>query len=198
MAEEELQEALFPPQEDGTSDEITRLTQELDDKTRAMQELENQLKRLAADFENFRRRQALEREEQNKYAGFKLLEGFLPVLDNFERALVAGKKVQDVATLQQGLELIYRQLTEFLSRSGVKPLKAVGTLFDPNLHEAVGQVPTSEHPDQTVVYELERGYMHHDRVLRYAKVQIAHNPEEVQAAVPQGETAEVKEDEQHG
>jgi molecular chaperone GrpE len=194
LAEEELQEALFPPQGDCEQDDAARLIKELEDKTQALQELENQYKRLAADFENYRRRQAIEREEQNKYAGFKLLEGFLPVLDNFERALVASKKVQDVTTLQQGVELIYRQLAEFLSRSGVKPLVCVGTLFDPNLHEAVGQVQTPDHPDQTVLYELERGYMHHDRVLRYAKVQIACNPEDVKPA----ESADVKEDEQNG
>lgn len=197
MAEEELQEALFPPAE-SDSEESAPIDRELEEKTRALQELENQYRRLAADFENFRRRQTIEREEMSKYAGFKLLEGFLPVVDNFERAIVASKKTQDVATLQQGLELIYRQLAEFLSRSGVKPLASVGTPFDPNYHEAVGQVQTVEHPDQTVVYEMERGYMHHDRVLRYAKVQIAYNPEEVQPVVPQEGAVEVEEDEQHG
>lgn len=185
MAEEELQEALFPDLE-SPDQEIEQLKLELEEKTRAHQELEHQYKRLAADFENYRRRQAAEREDLTKYAGSKLLEGFLPLIDNFERAIQAGRKAQDVATLQQGIELIYRQMADFLSRSGVKPLACVGQPFDPNLHEAIGQVMTCDHPDQTVMYEVERGYLYHDRVLRYAKVQVAVN---------EGQTTKPSEDE---
>ncbi len=195
MAEEELQDALFPDF-NNPEQELDRLKLELEEKDRAYQELEHQLKRLAADFENYRRRQAIEREELTKYAGCKVIEGFLPMIDNFERAIQAGRSTQDPSKIQQGVELIYRQMADFLMKSGVKPLACVGKPFDPNLHEAVSAVTTSEHADQTVLYELERGYLFFDRILRYAKVQVAHNPEDfvIREAEPQNTSAEEKEE----
>lgn len=142
----------------------------------AYSELEGQFKRLAADFENFRRRAAGEREELIKFAGSRVLENLLPVVDNFERALGAMEKASEVGQVVTGVELIYRQLQDFLTKTGVAPMNAAGQPFDPNLHEAIAQVENLDLPDETVVAEAQKGYLYNGKVLRHAMVQVNRNP----------------------
>jgi molecular chaperone GrpE len=158
------------------ADEAAILRQRLVERDQTCSEMETQMKRLAADFENFRRRQAIERENLIKFAGERILERFLEVLDNFERALVAGEKATEPQQVITGVSLIYRQLQDFLTKEGVAPLDAKGSPFDPNQHEAVVQVDVDDVPDQTVLEEFRKGYTLNGRVLRHAMVKVANNP----------------------
>jgi len=135
---------------------------------------DSQLKRMAADFENARKRQATEREELTKFAAERVMLNLLPVIDNFDRALQAARTATDVATVTQGVEMIYRQLQDLLTKTGVAPIEAAGVPFDPNLHEAVVRVPADENqPDNTVVEEMQRGYLLNGKVIRHALVKVA-------------------------
>lgn len=150
--------------------------QELALREQAYAELEAQFKRLAADFENFRRRANSEREDLIKFAGSRVLESLLPVVDNFERALDAMGKATEVSQVHAGVELIYRQMQDMLTKNGVSPMNAQGQPFDPNLHEAIAQAENPELPDETVMAEVQKGYMYNGKVLRHAMVQVSRNP----------------------
>ena len=131
------------------------------------------LQRVQADFDNFRRRTAQERQEAAKYCSQRLAMGLLPVLDNFERALKA--EGEDLQGFRNGIELIYRQLRDVLEKEGVKPMDAVGSQFDPNLHEAVMQEQSDQYDDNVVMEEFQKGYLLADRVIRPAMVKVAQN-----------------------
>ena len=138
-----------------------------------LEELKNQYVRLAADFDNFRKRQAQERESLLKYGAESTLKVLLPVLDTYVRAKKACDEMDDVNKLRENYEIIFKQLYDALDKAGLKKIETVGKEFDPNIHEAVMQTPTSEHPDNTVIDELQAGYMLLDRVLRPAMVNVA-------------------------
>lgn len=140
-----------------------------------LQEMTSQLQRMAADFENFRRRASQEREELIRFAAQRLVENLLPVIDNFERA-VAHAQQADPAAFQQGVTMIHRQLMDTLRQQGVEAMTPVGSPFDPRMHEAVGNVETTEYPDGSVVAVLQPGYTLSGKVVRPAMVQIASNP----------------------
>lgn len=130
------------------------------------------LQRLQADFENFRRRTRQERDDLLRFASEDLICKLLPVLDNMERALVASG---DQESLHKGVEMVYRQFLEVLGGQGLTPVCAVGQEFDPNLHQAVMQIPSPAHADNTVVEELQKGYQLKDKVIRPAMVKVANN-----------------------
>lgn len=129
------------------------------------------LQRNQADFDNYRRRVNQEREEWVKYASAKLAANLLPVLDNFERAL--GSAGDDLTKFKEGIDMIYRQMVDTLSKEGVKPLETVGKEFDPTYHQAVMQGPSDEYPENTVIEELQKGYTMAERVLRPAMVKVS-------------------------
>jgi molecular chaperone GrpE len=129
-----------------------------------------QLKRLAADFDNFRRRQTQEREDLLKYAGQNLILDILPVLDNFERAMSSSKDAKDIDSVISGIELIQKQLFEAMKKNGVEEIEALDNVFDPNYHEAVQQIVNDEKPDHTVINELQKGYTLNGRVIRPSMV----------------------------
>ena len=133
--------------------------------------------RARADLENGRKRAQREVEEANRYANDRLLKEMIPVLDNLERALThAGSEGSEVQALVEGVTLTVNLFRKVLESFGVKPVVTVGALFDPNLHQAMGQVETSEHPPNTVVTEFQRGYFLNERLLRPALVMIAKGP----------------------
>jgi len=132
-----------------------------------------QLQRLQADFDNYRKRTQKEKVELIKYASERLVGELLPVLDNFDRAVSAAKVNPDFASFSQGVEMILRQLQTALSKEGLKAMEAVGQPFDPNLHEAVLRVASEEHPENTVVEELQKGYYLKDKVLRPCMVKVS-------------------------
>lgn len=156
--------------------EVQALKAALAEKEAAYADMDSQMRRLAADFDNFRRRQSQERENLIKFAGERILERFLDVMDNFERALQAGRTATDAETVLKGVDMIHRQLKEFLVKEGVQPMDAAGQTFDPNQHEAVVQTDVDDQPDQTVLEEFRKGYLLNGRVLRHAMVRIASNP----------------------
>lgn len=129
--------------------------------------------RTQADFDNFRRRSRLEKEDFAKYASMKLIEQLLPVVDNFERAISTSKESQDFASLVKGIEMTFRQLDQVLNQEGLAPIEAVGQPFNPELHQAVMQVESDEHEDGTVVEELQKGYMLKEKVLRPSMVKVS-------------------------
>lgn len=143
----------------------------LEEKTALAEENFNRLARLQADFENYRKRTLKEREDLAKFAGEQIIKAFLPILDNFDRAL--AYKGDDPVKVIEGVEMIHRQIHDVLSKEGLAPIPAVGEPFDPAKHEAVMQEETAEQPDNTVLEELQRGYFLKDRVIRPAMVKVA-------------------------
>lgn len=131
-----------------------------------------QLLRVFAEFENFKKRVEREREAAERQATAGLVLRLLPVLDNFERALGRSPSGPD-STLHDGVALIFRQLLDELRRDGLTAVDSVGETFDPTVHEAVATTADSGIPAQTVVEELQRGYLLHDRLLRPALVKVA-------------------------
>jgi molecular chaperone GrpE len=132
--------------------------------------------RAQAELENYRRRTQRELAEERRYAALPIVRDLLPVIDNFQRALDAARNSERAADLIEGLEMVIRQLEETLSRHGTTPIAADGEPFDPNLHEAVQQRPSADRPPMTVLQELERGYVLHDRVVRPSKVIVSTAP----------------------
>jgi molecular chaperone GrpE len=134
--------------------------------------LQDRLLRLAAEFENYRKRIDRERRDQADAAVANAVEDLLPIIDNFERALQAPVGA-DAEGYRKGVELIYQQMIDLLRKRGVTPIDSVGTAFDPNIHQAVAQEVSADHPDGTVIEEFRRGYRLGDRLLRPAMVKVA-------------------------
>jgi len=129
-----------------------------------------------AELENFRKRMAKERKDILAYAGQEILYSLLEILDNFGRALETDRTESNPAVIIEGIELIRKQLGAVLAKFGVKPIDALGSPFDPKLHEALQHVPSPDAKPGSIVHELQKGYMYRDRVLRPARVVIASEP----------------------
>jgi molecular chaperone GrpE len=136
------------------------------------EEASNRYLRLAADFDNFKKRARQEQADLVRSANADLIGKLLPVVDNFHRVLESVPEAADDAWVK-GVKLTLQQLEELLAAQGVQPIEAVGQPFDPSLHEAIGHEESSEHPEDTVVTEVRRGYRLHDRVVRPALVRVA-------------------------
>lgn len=144
-----------------------------------LEELNNQYMRIAADFENFRRRTQREKEELETQIKCNTVKELLPVVDNFERARSQIKPQTDgESNIHKSYQGVYKDMVDRLKKIGVAPMRAEGKEFDPNLHEAVMREPTNEHPEGTVIEELMRGYMLEEKVLRHAMVKVAAPAEE--------------------
>ncbi len=138
-----------------------------------LDELNQRFLRTAADFENYKRRTALEKEDLMKYSNAKIIGEILPVLDNFQLALKTTSDNKDVQNVVKGVDMIYRQLQQVLEAAGMTNIEAVGHAFDPNLHEAIMQVDDDSVPEDTVVEELRAGYMLKERVIRPSMVKVS-------------------------
>jgi molecular chaperone GrpE len=154
------------------AEEIQRLREALETKTREVEAQQDRYLRAVAEFDNVRKRAAREREEYTRYANESLLRDVLPVLDNFDRALQAARS-ETATPLATGVELIQRELLRVLEKHGVAPFESVGQPFDPERHEAIARVQRVDLPDMTVAAETARGYLLHGRVLRPAMVTVA-------------------------
>ena len=135
--------------------------------------LNQQYIRLAADFDNYRKRQEQEREALLKYGAENALKKMIEVLDNFERGEKALEKVDDCQQVKDSFNLLHKQVMDTLTKLGLEPIETAGQEFDPNFHEAVMQTPTSEHPENTIINELQKGYKMGDKVLRASLVNVA-------------------------
>lgn len=151
--------------------QIAALKAQLEDRT-------TQHMRLAADFENYRKRVSKEREDLEAQAKASAISELLPVIDNFERARAQIKpQTEPEMTIHKSYQSVYKQLVDCLKRMGVSVMRAEGQEFDPAFHEAVMREPTDEYPEGVVMEELVRGYLLGDRVLRHAMVKVAAAPE---------------------
>jgi molecular chaperone GrpE len=161
-------------QGDASDDTVDSLPSEIDKLKSENALYLDRLARLQAEFENFRKRSQREQQEFREYALTDFLKQLLPILDSLDRAL----QVEDISTadFRSGVELIDRQFHDVLTRLGVEPIASQGQPFDPNLHQAIQMVESSEVPDHHVIDELQRGYRLRDRVLRAAMVRVAQNP----------------------
>jgi molecular chaperone GrpE len=127
--------------------------------------------RLYAEFDNFRRRTAKEREEARKSEGKDVIVALLPVLDDFDRAIRSMENLTDVAAVKEGVILIQNKLKNVLSQKGLTEMQSIGTAFDPEIHEAITNIPApSDDLKGKVVDEMEKGYYLNDKVARFAKV----------------------------
>lgn len=136
-----------------------------------LEKAKNEYLFLLAEFDNFRKRTIRERAELIKNAGEKAMEGILPVVDDFERAIQAGETTDDIDALREGITLIYNKFMKYLESNGVKPIESTGADFNTEYHEAVTTFPA---PDESqkgkVIDTVQKGYMINDKVLRHSKV----------------------------
>jgi len=156
-----------------TSTEIESLKKELEEKTRLAEDYLSQLKYLQADFENYKKMVAREREIYEMCATEELTKSLLPIIDNLEIAIASAKQNEDEPSFVEGIKLIYKDLMAVLGKEGLKPIKAVGEKFDPYTHEVIMTVIDDGLPEDTVLEELEKGYMLGSKVIRTAKVKVS-------------------------
>ncbi|HPU08601.1 MAG TPA: nucleotide exchange factor GrpE [Candidatus Atribacteria bacterium] len=159
--------------------EIEELNSLIEEQKRIIEEKEelisdylNDLKRLKADFDNFRKRETLFRQDFVKKANRDLISKLLPILDDMERAIREAKAKNIDEAMVQGIELIYRKFLNTLEKEGVKPMETEGQKFDPKYHEAVATVCLPDYEDYEIVEEMRRGYLYQDEVLRPAQVRV--------------------------
>ena len=152
-------------------------------------QLKDQLLRLQADFDNFRKRVQRDRVESQQQAAAQLISALLPALDHFQLGLKNAQIHAKDANIVTGFQMIYTQLLEAFTQAGLAPLPVEGQPFDPNMHEAVTSIASEEHPEGTVITELRRGYTLGGKLLRPAQVIVSRGPAEA-AATPAAPAAE--------
>lgn len=132
--------------------------------------------RSQADFENYKKRAAREKEEAIKYANSTLLERLIPIVDNFDLGLEAARGEGEKSPVFSGMSMVLKQLIDFLTDQGLQPIDATGQKFDPNLHEAIAHEPSEEIPEGVVIRQTRRGYRLKDRLLRPSSVVVSSGP----------------------
>ncbi|WP_144462858.1 nucleotide exchange factor GrpE [Siminovitchia fortis] len=157
-------------QEDEREQELVSKIKELEEQ---LEEKENRYLRLLADFDNFRRRTKLEREADEKYRAQHLITNLLPAIDNFERAMQIEPDNEQTKALLEGVGMVYRSIIEALKTEGAEQIEAVGSEFDPNLHQAVMQAEEDGTEENIVLEEFQKGYILKDRVIRPAMVKVS-------------------------
>ena len=145
---------------------------ELEVALKQIEDLKRQVLYVQSDFQNYRRRKEDEQKDITRYAKTELIKELLPVIDNFERAMQAAEQSQSFEALIGGVSGTFKQLHTFLQKAGITTIDAIGKEFDPNFHDAIGQVESDEYEPNTVAEELQKGYMLNDRVLRPALVKV--------------------------
>jgi molecular chaperone GrpE len=132
--------------------------------------------RSQADFENYKKRCAREKEEAIKYANASLLEKLVSIVDHFELGLEAARGEGEKSPIYSGMSLVLKQLQDFLIENGLQPIEAVGQKFDPNLHEAIAHEPSKGVPEEVVIRQTRRGYRFKERLLRPSTVVVSSGP----------------------
>lgn len=135
-------------------------------------ELEDKVKRQMAEFDNFRKRTDKEKTAMFETGAKSVVEKILPVIDNFERGLMAIPEEEQESAFAEGMQMIYKQLMTELENLGVTPIEAVGEEFDPDFHNAVMQVESDEYESGIIAQELQKGYMYRDSVVRHSMVEV--------------------------
>lgn len=167
--------SLSPETEDGA---LTQLATEVESLRLQIEERSAQYMRIAADFDNFRKRTDREKGELELRVKRDVINTLLPVIDSFEMARTQIKpQTEQEVNIHKSYQGVYKQLVDGLKRVGVSPMRVEGQPFDPNFHDAIMREPTDEHPEGTVIEDLRRGYLLGDLVLRHAMVKVATQPE---------------------
>ncbi len=181
MKDEKTEEKLKSEKQPDEKIEMTRVDfEKLQAQSAELESMREKLLRSAADFENAKKRLAREREDFIKFSQESLLGDLLPILDNFDRALghqanletldAEGLK-KHLKSLMTGMQMVKKQFMDILQSQGVKPIKALGEIYDPHLHEVIEYVPGEGKPDE-IITEVQTGYLLQDRLLRAAKVRV--------------------------
>ena len=150
--------------------DIDKMKAEIAEKDKRIDELEERLQKLYADYDNFRKRKEAEAESAKKYAAEKIVSELLPIVDNFERAVDASEKTKNYNSLKDGVVMINRQIWEILGKVGLSAIDSIGNVFDPALHQAVFCEKKDDLDEDVVIAELLKGYKLHDKVIRPSMV----------------------------
>ena len=156
--------------------EVDSLRKELESEREKAKEYMNRLMYLQADFENYRKRVNKDFDEITRYGSQRLIVKLLPVVDELEYAIEAGRNSNGNKGLLEGVEMVLKKMYEVLGKEGLSKIDAVGKPFDPSRHEAVEKVPTEEFKEGTVVEEIRKGFIFKDRVIRPSLVKVAITP----------------------
>jgi molecular chaperone GrpE len=177
------EEALLPAPTEPPS-EIETLKARITELEKSLELYKDQLLRKAAEFENFKKRMENEYLNVTRFANEALITEILPVIDDLTRSLKAGKARRELGAFYKGVELIHSKLMKVLEARGLKPIEALGEQFDVEYHEALMQMPKENVAPHTVIEEVEKGYMLHDKVIRHSKVIVAGNSEDTTRKTP--------------
>ena len=172
LADKEEEKSIQEKEKTGEKKESSppeKFQAQLEEKTREASEYFDKWLRLRAEFENFKKRMQKEKADLLKFENEGLLRALLPVLDNLNRAIEHGKKANENSPLLDGVEMVQKEFLTTLERFGVKPVQAVGEVFDPEKHEAISQ-EENEVESNRVISAVQNGYFYHDRLLRPARV----------------------------
>lgn len=169
---EQAEAELVEEQEDNVQAELSKANEKIAELEAKLEEAESRILRQVADFENFKRRARLDQETAATYRSQSLVTDLLPALDNFERALQIEATNDQAKSIMQGVEMVYRSIIDALKKEGVEAIEAVGTQFDPNVHQAVMQVSEPDTESNVVLEEFQKGYKLKDRVLRPSMVKV--------------------------
>ena len=175
VAQEDIQEEKTETQEEKQEEVAQEAKDEYKEK---YEDLNNKYIRLAADFDNFRKRTIQEKEELSKYATVEVLKKIATVLDTFDRAKEQLKEIDNCQTVKDGYEGAYKQFIDTLTKIGMEEIEALGKEFNPNEHEAITQIPTDEYEPDTVAVVAQKGYKLQDRIIRPALVGVAKKKED--------------------
>jgi len=142
--------------------------------SKELEELRDKMLRTVADYDNAKKRAARDKEEFMRFANERLIREFLPVLDNLDRAVTHAKTHKDSReSIVDGIEIIRKHFYEILKQNGLERQEAIGKKFDPHQHEAIGEIERKDVPEETILDEVEGGYLYQGKLLRPAKVRIA-------------------------
>lgn len=165
---------IFSKKNNKDKERIQELEAQIEKMKEEKAELNDRFLRLFSEFDNYKKRVNREKLEMLSTASEKVIVSLLPVIDDFERAIAANEKVEDIAAIKEGFNIIYNKLVQMLKRFDVEEIAAKGEVFDTNFHEAVTQFPTDKEEDKGKVIDVtEKGYKIKEKVIRYAKVVVA-------------------------
>jgi len=156
---------------DTEEQELSGMTGTADEITQKLTEMQDKYLRLSAEFDNYRKRTLREKIEMTKMAGESVLQSILPVIDDFDRAMVSINETDDCNAVKEGISLIYSKLSDFLRQNGVKEMEVLNSPFDSDMQEAVTNVPVADESMKgKVVHVIQKGYVMNEKVIRFPKV----------------------------
>ncbi len=170
--EAETEEEAEAAEDDAKPEKKSFFKKKKDKKDAQIEELNDKLRRQMAEFDNFRKRTEKEKAAMFDIGARSVIEKLLPIVDNFERGIAMRPEGEASTAFADGMDKIYRQMLSMLEALDVTPIEAVGKEFDPNFHNAVMQDEEADVPENTVVAEFQKGYMHHGTVIRYSMVRV--------------------------